>query len=141
MGTMTLTSGIGIFVVPVIADKFGRVKANTSAMISLCILYTAMAFISGRIYLLLVIVTAMMQCMMAGFVDSPILSSVADEEKGSFSGFRLVFINIGTSVGTYIAGYMIGMEQGITVLYLTACFLMGLQLVLFVFGFKRAIPE
>lgn len=66
MGAMTLMSGIGVFAAPIIVSKFGRLKANTAVFISLCILYITMAFISGFLYLFLVIITAMMQYMMGG---------------------------------------------------------------------------
>jgi predicted MFS family arabinose efflux permease len=93
IGAMTLTSGIAVFIVPVLTTRFERSKINCIILILLCFLYLAMSLSFGRIYLLLVIITALMQCMMAGLIDGPILCKIPDEEKGGFSGIRVLVFN------------------------------------------------
>lgn len=136
LGLMKLTSGIAIFLVPVIAQRFNRLNVNTNVIILLSFLYFIMAATSGNVYLILVIITEMMQCIMAALIDGPVLAKVPIEEKGSFSGLRLLLINVGTSIGILASGWLIDYSHGYWVIYMAAGILSLAQLFLFVFGIK-----
>ncbi|HEY9063138.1 MAG TPA: MFS transporter [Pseudobacteroides sp.] len=136
LGLMKLTSGVAIFLVPIIAQRFNRLNVNTNVIILLSFLYFIMALTSGNVYLVLVIITEMMQCVMAGLIDGPVLAKVPIEEKGSFSGLRLLLINVGTSIGILASGWLIGYSHGYWVIYMAAGILSLAQLFIFVFGIK-----
>ncbi|KNY29695.1 MFS transporter [Pseudobacteroides cellulosolvens] len=136
LGLMKLTSGVAIFLVPVIAQRFNRFNTNTAVILLLSFLYFIMVFSTGNVFLLLVIITEMMQCTMAGLIDGPVLDKVPVEEKGSFSGLRLLLINVGTSIGILGAVWLIDFSHGYWIIYIAAVFLSLAQLFLFVFGIK-----
>lgn len=138
-GTMTLVCGIAIFLIPAVTSKLGRARTNVVLMICLFFLYAVMIFISGPVFLTLIIVTAAMQCMMAGMIDGLILGKVSENEKGSFSGLKILLQNTGTSVGTFLAGVMIKDMPQLSILYLLVCLLIIVQFVLFVRGMLKHI--
>lgn len=138
-GMMTFVSGIAIFSIPVVASKLGRARTNVFLMICLVFLYAVMIVTSGPVFLILIIVTAAMQCMMAGLIDGLMLGLISENEKGSFSGLKLLLQNTGTSVGTFLAGVMIKDMPDLSILYLLVCLLVITQLVLFLRGVMRHI--
>ncbi len=138
-GMMTLVSGIAIFSIPAVTSKLGRARTNVFLMICLVFLYAVMIVTNGPVFLILIIVTAAMQCMMAGLIDGLMLGRVSENEKGSFSGLKLLLQNTGTSVGTFLAGVMIKDMPDLSILYLLVCLLVIIQLVLFLFGVMKHI--
>lgn len=140
-GLMTLVSGTAIFIIPVFSGKFGRAKMNLALILSLAFLYTIMAFTGGPAFLILAVITAAMQCMMGGLIDGPMLGRIPEQERGGFSGLKLLLQNTGTGSGIFLAGVMLNDGKSLSFLYLMVCMLIILQLVLFLSGVMKQVKD
>lgn len=133
LGSMTLASGIALFIVPVLSNKFSRTRINTTILIALMLIYVVMIFVRGNAFLIFVILTAAMQCMMGGLIDGPILGRIMEHEKGGFSGLRLLLTNIGNSMGVFTAGKIMKSNNNLSALLICVCVLVLIQLLIFKF--------
>jgi MFS transporter, DHA1 family, multidrug resistance protein len=140
-GGLTVMSSIAVFVIPPITNVFGRVKLSMGILVSLTVLYGIMSGIHGYVFVILAIVTALLSNMIEGLLDAPMLNRIPEGEKGGYSGLRILITNIGTSMGTTIAGNLLAISNGLVIIYMIVAMLLFVQTIVFVFGFMGVVED
>lgn len=140
IGTMTVASSMAVFLCHPLAARFGRGRSAFTVLCALAALYFVMGFSGWFLFVSLVVVTAMLQFMVAGLLDAQMLGRVTDSKKSAYMGMRLTLNNIGTSGGTYAAGALLGLPNP-GVIYVIVGASVVVQIVLYAVGFRREMGD
>jgi len=136
IGFISLCTGILLFLTPVVVERLNRFRLNFISMVLLGILYPAIGFLPRGFYIVLVIIVSTTFFIMAGLIDGPMLEMISDEEKGSFSGCKLLMNYMGISAGTLTAGWILHSFSSYSLIYYICGALIVMQIIIYMFGMR-----
>lgn len=141
IGMISLFTGVLLFLTPVVVEKLNRFRLNFISMILLTFLYPAIGFLPREFYVVLVVIVSISFFIMAGFIDGPMLEMISDEEKGSFSGCKLLMNYLGISAGTLTAGWILNSFSHYSLIYFISGALVVMQIIIYLFGMRRQLEK
>ncbi len=133
---VSIVGSIAAFIVPCLA---GRFKGENTALVTIImqsVFIFCMSFAGTFIFSFLVIARTFVGCITQGNVDSAMLQSVNEHERGSYSGMRIFSNNIGMAIGAAIAGAFT-MSRNYVLLFLTAGGFTILQIIIYTFTCRK----
>jgi MFS family permease len=116
---ISIAGSIAAFIVPYLAGKFKGANVAVVTMIIQSVVISCMSFAGTYIFSLFIIVRSFVGCITQGNVDSYMLQSVSEHERGAYSGVRIFGNNIGMAIGAALAGTFT-MGHSYAPLFLTA---------------------
>ncbi len=116
---ISIVGSIAAFIVPYLAGRFKGANVAVVTMIIQSVVISCMSFAGTYVFSLFIIVRSFVGCITQGNVDSYMLQSVSEHERGAYSGVRIFGNNIGMAIGAALAG-MFTMEHSYVSLFLTA---------------------
>lgn len=141
IGLSTVASSAAVFMVTPVATRYGRAKISGRVLSSVTVLYLVMAVSKGPTFIFLAVLTAILQNMLVGLLDGPILNQIPECEKGGYSGLRLFLTNAGTSIGTFASGILLKGNSGYALLYVVVSVLLMVQTLIYFIGFQQKIRD
>ncbi|MEI8200479.1 MAG: MFS transporter [Eubacteriales bacterium] len=141
IGMISLFTGVLLFLTPVVVEKLNRFRLNFISMILLAFLYPAIGFLPRVFYVVLVVIVSITFFIMAGFIDGPMLEMISDEEKGSFSGCKLLMNYLGISAGTLTAGWILNSYSRYSLIYYISGALVVMQIIIYLSGMRRQLEK
>lgn len=141
IGFSTVAASLAVFMAPPIRKKYGGVRVSTNILLALVVLYFVMMISKGLIFIILTIFTTLLQNMMVGLVEGPMLSKIPDNEKGGYTGLWLLITQTGATIGAYEAGSILNSTVGYFRIYMVVCAMATVQTLIYFFGFKNEIEH
>jgi len=105
-------AGIVLFVssllTPYMMERFGPHNAIISVFLINIVLFTALFWLMPVwLFMILFLVRGGGVTMLSNLVDSQLMSVLKEKERNLFAGMRSVFRSVGSSIATYVAGWIL----------------------------------
>lgn len=127
---ISIAGSIAAFIVPYLAGRFKGANVAVVTMIIQSVVISCMSFAGTYIFSLFIIIRSFVGCITQGNVDSYMLQSVSENERGAYSGVRIFGNNIGMAIGAALAGTFT-MGHSYISLFLTAGGITVIQILIY----------
>lgn len=146
LSAVTLSAAVLFFLTPFIATRWNRFRLNAIVLFAVAAIYPFMAFLkpapnTAVPFAILFVVVTVIQYLISGLIDGPMLETIPENEKGSFSGIKLLVNYLGLGVGSFVAGSLYFAFPGYTAIYLVAGGLILVQVAIYLLGLKRTLDQ